>query len=153
MIIVALLLFGLERKLQISNQCVPCESNRNSKNWKVRWSKRTNFGKKTFYTSLSTKIAIEEVWRGHFCHNIRFQKMLQLSISKRVRWCIFQGCLNKKLSAFQNMLFSRSSIHEQYNIYRDVIKTKWNWQDDSVPNFVNNLILLKGCIFPSQCVL
>jgi len=40
--------------------------------------------KKTFYTSLPTKIAIEEVRRGHFCHNIRFQEMLLLSIQQNL---------------------------------------------------------------------
>ena len=37
------------------HQCVQCESNRNSKNWKVRWSKRTNFGKKNILHVITDK--------------------------------------------------------------------------------------------------
>ena len=94
-IVALLLLLGLERKLQISNRnAISACSVSQTEIAKTEKSDGVNaqtLAKKTFYTSLPTKIVIEEVWRGHFCHNIRFQEMLQLSISTKVGWCISLG--------------------------------------------------------------
>ena len=65
LIIVALLLFGLEHKLQISNRnAISACSVRQTEIAKTEKSDGVNaqtLAKKTFYTSLPTKIVIEEV--------------------------------------------------------------------------------------------